>query len=384
LDRSLERNDNYEAVSLKSTFLRFRYFIIPSLLVSLLIVPFSDQIVVQTDRNRSMAYGEIFWQEGFGVYTLDDEDLRENYDVPEDHLLPPGFELNYEYPILSLFFYSVLAAIEPGEYNPHHPIVNWILVVFAHLNLILFLHLSQRHWYKSWLTQVFGLYYILTIGLSVFYAKEEPLADFLLLSALVFSNRGKQWQANIALGLAVNVKVYPILAFPFILVTNPLASVAFIIMNLLIMIPMLLTGSPLFSHLINSIEYTHFTANPLFIGLTFTNPFAILAPILVILACMYSILKLKHLYNFKEIKNLNWIRIIVFLYPIILIFYSFIQAWYYVWFIPLILLLKYEEEMKKYRWLLFTIWIAHFLGIILNFNSLWEWTIMQFFAHIRL
>ena len=331
-----------------------------------------------------MAYGEIFWREGFGVYSLDDVDLRETYDVPEDHLLPPGFELNYEYPILSLFFYSLLAAIEPGEYNPNHPIVNWILVVFVHLNLILILHLSQRYWYKSWLTQVFGMYYVLTIGLSVFYAKEEPLADFLLLSALVFCNKGKQWHANIALGLAVNMKVYPMLAFPFILVTNPLASIAFIIMNLLMMIPMLLTSSPLFAHLINSIEYTHFTTNPLFIGLTITNPFAIIAPVLLVLTCIYSILKIKHIYNFKQIKNLNWLPIIVFLYPIILIFYSFIQAWYYVWFVPLIILFKREEEMERYRWLLFSIWIIHFLGILLNFNTLWEWTILQFFAHVRL
>ena len=379
-----ESSDSTDAVSIKSVFLRFRYFIISSLLVSLLIVPFADQIVIQTDRNRNMAYGEIFWQEGFGVYEIDDVALRETYNVPEDHLLPPGFELNYEYPILSLFFYALLAALEPGEFSPSHPIVNWILVLFAHINLILFLYLSQRHWYKSWLTQVFGLYYVLTIGLSVFYAKEEPLANFLLLSALVFYHKGQQWNANFLLGLAVNVKVYPVLAFPFIMIANPLASIAFIAMNFLMVIPLLLTGSPLFAHLINSIEYTHFTTNPLFIGLTFTNLLAIIAPILVVITCMYSISKLKQFYNFRDKRNLSWLRIIVFLYPIILIFYSFIQVWYYVWFIPLIILLEYEEEMERYRWLLFTIWIVHFLGIFLNFSSLWEWTILQFFAHVRL
>ena len=379
-----ERYVSNDEVSIKYVFRRFWKFIIPSLLVSLLIVPFADQVVIQTDRNRNMAYGEIFWQEGLGVYTINDVDLRHTYNVPEDHLLPQGFELNYEYPILSLFFYALLAAIEPGEFNPNHPIVNWILVLFVHLNLILFLYLSKSHLYKSWLTQVFGLYYVLSIGLSVFYAKEEPLADFLLLSALVFYNKGQQWHASIALGLAVNVKVYPVLAFPFIIIANPVASLAFIALNILMLLPMLLTGSPLFAHLINSIEYTHFTTNPLFIGLTLTNPVAVFAPLLVILFCVYSILKLKQLYDFKEVRELNWLRLIIFLYPLILIFYSFVQAWYYIWFVPLMLLLEHEKEMKQYRWLLVIIWIAHFLGIILNFNSLWEWTIMQFFAHVRL
>ena len=108
-------NQSSESVSLTSVFLRFKFFIIPSLLVSLLLVPFTDQVVIQTDRNRNMAYGEVFWEVGFGVYEIDDMDLRVTYNVPEDHLLPPGFELNYEYPILSLFFYALLAAIEPGE-----------------------------------------------------------------------------------------------------------------------------------------------------------------------------------------------------------------------------------------------------------------------------
>ena len=140
---------NTTEVSIKYVFYRFRKFIIPSLLVSFLIVPIADAIVIQTDRNRNMAYGELFWQEGLGVYGLDDIDLRETYNVPEDHLLPLGFELKYEYPFLSLLFYALLAAIEPGEYNPTHYLVNWILVIVVHLNLILFLYLSYRHWYKS-------------------------------------------------------------------------------------------------------------------------------------------------------------------------------------------------------------------------------------------
>jgi hypothetical protein len=334
-----------------------------------------------------MAYGEIFWREGLGVYALDDENLRDTYNVPEDHLLPPGFELKYEYPFLCLIFYAILAVVEPGEYNTSHCLVNWILVIVVHLNLILFLYLSHRHWYKTWLTQVFAAYYVLSIGLSVFYAKEEPLADFLLLSALIFFNKGQHWHANVGLALAFNVKIYPVLVYPFFLIANPVASISFIAIIVSTMIPMLFTGfqySPLLAHLINSSEYVHFITNPLFVGWTLSNPLAIIAPLIVILTSAFCIIKLKHLY-FSNEQNINSkLRVLVFLYPIILIFYSFIQLWYYVWFIPMILLLQHPEEMKQYRWLILSIWIAHFLGIILNFSNLWEWTILQFFAHINI
>jgi hypothetical protein len=252
----------------------------------------------------------------------------------------------------------------------------------VHLNLLFFLYLSHRHWYKSWLTQVFGLYYVLSIGLSVFYAKEEPLADFFLLSAMIFLRKGQHWYSNVGLGLAVNLKIYPVLAFPFLVSANPLASTAFFIIMISMMIPMLFTGfqhSPLFAHLINSSEYTHFITNPLFIGLSFTNPLALIAPIIVILTCGFCLFKVKQGFN---LTGVNRLRLVVFLYPIILIFYSFIQIWYYVWFIPLMLFLERTEELVKYRYVLLSIWVAHFLGILLNFNSLWEWTIMQFFAHI--
>ena len=127
-------------LTIKGVFARYWKYIALSLLVSFTLVPIIDSFVIQRDRNRNMVYGELFWQEGLGVYEISDQDLNETYNAPYDHMLTGVLNVTYEYPIIALLFFACLAAIEPGMYGPNHWLANFVVLILHHVNFILFLY----------------------------------------------------------------------------------------------------------------------------------------------------------------------------------------------------------------------------------------------------
>ncbi len=378
-----------EPSTVGGVFRRFRKYFLVSLMISIVLVPVFDSVILQRDRNRNMVYGKLFWQEGLSVYEISDQELNTTYGVPDNHLLTGVLNVTYEYPIMSLLFYAFVAALEPDMYGVHW-LANWLLVVVAHLNLILFLFLGRAHWDKRWFRQFFALFYAFGFMFSVGFAKTEPLADLLWLGALVFYQRGRHWEANGLLGLAVQTKLYPGIAFPFLLAASPIASTAFILVIGVTSIPFLLSGigyGTLTAHLLNSSEYSSMITNPSFLGLVTMNPLSILPPLILVLTFLYCTLNTRKIGRvsipWTGLRTSDWKTVLVFAMPLTLMLFSWVLIWYYSWFVIPFFLLKREEEMKRYRWMIVAIWVAHFLGILLSFEYFFNGPIAEFIGHLR-
>jgi hypothetical protein len=337
-----------------------------------------------------MVYGELFWQEGIGVYEISDRDLNETYNAPEDHTLTGVLNVTYEYPIFALLFFAGLAAIEPGIYGPNHWIVNYVVLILHHLNMILFLYLGRKYLEESWFKQISLVYYLMGIFSSITFAKIEPLADLFLLGAIILLKDERNWLANIMLGVAVQTKFYPIMVLPFFIIASPIASLVFFGSVIITMIPFFLSGifyDSLISHLISSPQYAEFISNPFYIGLVEFNPFSIISPIILIVAFIYSIFETQPYHSIPlpttNLRTRSWRSVFLYGLPLLLILFSWVLLWYYSWFIIPILFFDRTEDMARYRLIFIAIWIAHFVGILLNLGYFLGGPIAEFFAHLE-
>jgi len=380
-----------EQLCLAAVFRRYRKYIILSLLISLMLVPVADAMIIQRDRNRDMVYGQLFWQLGLGVYNISDHDLNVTYHAPADHMLTGVLNVTYEYPLVTLLFYALLAAIEPGIYGPSHYIANVVLVLLVNLNALMFLYLSQGYWNRRWLWQLFGVYYFFGLVYAVGFGKIEPLADAFMLGSFVLFKRHSLWRANALLGIAVQTKVYPAMVFPVFFAAGPLMSLGFAASLIALSLPLLATGmdyTSLLAHLTNNPSYAAITTNPFYVGLASTNPVALLAPGVLVITFLYSVLETRPLGRIRipalKLRSRNLTGLFIFGLPLVLMFFSWVLVWYYTWFVPLVLLLKTPEEMMRYRWMIAAIWLAHFVGIALNLEYFLSGPIAEFFGHLRL
>jgi hypothetical protein len=378
-------------LTIKEVFSRYKKFLALSLIVSFILVPIVDSIVVERDRNRNMVYGELFWQEGLGVYEISDRDLNETYNVPEDHMLTGVLNVTYEYPIIALLFFACLAAIEPGVFGPNHWLANFVILIIHHINFVLFLYIGRKYLEENWFKQITLIYFIMGLASSILFAKIEPLADLFLLSSIVLLKDGKYWKANAILGLAVQTKLYPIMFLPFFTAASSFASLAFFACLFITYLPVLLSGvfyDSLVAHLLSSSQYAAFITNPFYIGLVQLNPFSAITPIILIIAFAYSIfeVRLKNSVPFptRKLRVKEWTTILLYGLPLILIFFSWVLVWYYSWFMIPVLFFKRNEDMSKYRIMIIAIWIAHIIGILINFSYFLEGPIAEFLAHLRI
>ncbi len=378
-----------ETLSLFQVARRFRKYLIISIIVCMVMVPVADAIILQRDRNRNMVFGELFWSEGLNVYNINDTYLNETYGVPADHLLTGIVNVTYEYPVITLLFYAFVALIEPGMFGPHW-LVNWLLVLFAHINLILFLYIGRKDWNKKWFRQFFAVFYAFEVIFSVGFAKTEPLTDMFWLIAIIFWRQDRRILANSFLAIATQTKLYPAMVFPILLAADPISSIAFLVVNLLFVIPLfasqIMYGS-LIAHLSNSASYSTLITNPFYLGLVFTNPLAIIAPSILVIALALMIFETKRV-GFVEVptrrlRTSDWRTILIFALPLTLIVFSWVLIWYYSWFIIPMLLLDRNEDKSAYRKMIAAIWMAHFTGILLNFNYFMNGPIAEFLGHMR-
>jgi len=371
-------------------FYRYKKALLISLIFFLLAVPVFDSLIIQRDRNRNMAYGQIFWQEGLKVYDLNDRDLFEKYGVPEDHLLTGVLNVTYEYPVITLFFYAALAALDPGTYEPTHFIVNWVLAIFAHMNFVMFAYLGQSYLTNRWFKRLGMLYYCYAFAFSVIFPKEEPFVDFLFMSSLVLFQKGMYWRSYGVLGVAFQTKIYPAMAFPLLLPNAPLASLAFFGTALMLSIPLLLTGmgyESLLAHLFNYSGYAEIITNPFYAGWVFENPLAIIAPLLLVYSFLLAAFETSNIgpmpYPRPHLRTRDWRAIYVYALPLLLILFSWTQIWYYSWFVIPALLLRSSNDMENFRWIMVGVWIAHFAGILLNLEYFIEGPFIEFFNHLE-
>ncbi|MHA2230100.1 MAG: hypothetical protein ACXADL_01965 [Candidatus Thorarchaeota archaeon] len=378
-----------QQTTLSGVFHRYKRYIALSLIISLLLVPVFDSFIIQRDRNRNMVYGELFWQEGLAVYDISDRDLNETYNVPEDHLLTGVLNVTYEYPIVTLLFYAALAAIEPGIYSPHY-IANWVLVILVHINLLLFLYVGRGNEDRRWFKQFFAIFYVFGLTFSIGFAKAEPLTDLIWLTAIVLLQRKKYWESNAILGLAVQTKLYPVMAFPIFFLASPIASIAFFAIIAITSLPLLLSGmgySALLAHLLNSSGYSAIITNPFYLGLSLANSWSIIAPAVLVIAFIYCVFETRP-FGPIPVPTLN-LRIVspkailIFAMPLVLVLFSWVLIWYYAWFLIPVLMLERNDDKKRYRWMILAIVIAHFLGILINFDYFLSGPIAEFFGHLR-
>ncbi len=368
---------------------KYRNYLILSLVVSLVLIPIFDGAIIQRDRNRNMLYGELFLTKGVSVYSLTDQELNETYVIPSDHLLTGVLNVSYEYPLITLVFFAGLAAIEPGIYGPHY-LANAILTILVHLNLILFLYAGQEYLNKRWFQQFFLLYYVFGLSLAVGLGKAEPLADLFWLLSIVLYRNQKILESSALLGVAAQTKIYPALALPLMMSANPLSLIIFLVMFGILLLPMILGGTSydtLFQHMINSSSYASIISNPFYIGLTFQNPLAIIAPIVLVLAFCYSTLEPRKvgplIIPTSKLRTRDHRSIIVYALPLALIFFSWVLIWYYYWFILLVMYFRNEDDQAKYRYIFIGFLFAHFLGLLLNFEYFLSGPILEFLGHLK-
>lgn len=369
----------------------YRRFFTVSLILFIVLIPVFDAIVIQRDRNRNMVYGEIFWREGLGVYELDDQDLHYYYGVPSDQLLTGVLNVTYEYPVVTLLFFAGLAALEPGSYGPSHYLANLFLALLVHINLVLFLYLGQSHIEKRWFKEVFFVYYLFGFAFSVVFAKVEPLCEFLLLSTIVLWQQERKTLSFAALAVAVQTKIYPAVVFPVLLALSPLQSISFFIVSIALMLPLLLSGmsyASLIAHLLNSPGYAKFITNPFYIGLIPANPISAIGSITLVYAVVCTIFEVRMIGPFPlptcQMRVKSRRSAYLMAAPLILLIVSWTQIWYYSWFIVPFFLMKNPEDMSRFRYVLLGIWLAHFLGLILNWEYFASGPIIELLGHLRI
>jgi hypothetical protein len=380
-----------ENLGLRDLVRRYRRPLAISLVVCFILVPVFELTVIQRDRNRNMVYGELFWQEGFNIYELSDRELYDDYGVPEDHLLTGVVNVTYEYPVVTLLFYAALAAIEPGFHAPYHFLVNWILVLFVHLNLTLFLYLGQEYLDRKWFQQLAVMYYVFGFAFSVIFPKVEPFVDLLLLTSLLLFRRNRPWLGFGMLALAFQAKLYPALVFPILLTVAPQASLAFFGVGALTVLPLVASGmgyQSLLAHLLNSSGYASFITNPFYLGWAFTNPIVLIAPAILIYGFILMVLDSNNIgpipFPVASPRTRDWQSVIIYALPLVLMIFSWTQIWYYSWFIVPVLLMRRPEDMERHRWMIVAIWVAHFLGILLNLEYFISGPIAEILNHLRL
>ncbi len=375
--------------SIQSVVRKYRNLLALSLVISLVSVPIVDAFIVERDRNRNMLYGELFLTEGFDVYDFTDRMLNETYDIPADHLLTQVHNVSYEYPIVTLLFYSGLAALEPGWFGPHY-IANITLVLIFHLNVVLFLYAGQEYWNRKWFWFFGAVFYFFGFCMSVGFGKADPLANLFWLVSYVFYQKGRMWESNVALGIAFQTKIYPIMTFPILAAANPLAIIGFLGTILVLYIPLLISGikyTALFEHFFSSSEYATSITNPFYYGHALTNPIAIIASLSLVIAFLYAIFESKKYHGIPvismKLRTKNWKSIYIYAIPLSLIFVSWVLIWYYAWLIIPMLYFDNEEDKTKYCYIAFGLFFAHALGLLLNLQYFIDGPILAFLSHFK-
>jgi hypothetical protein len=248
----------------------------------------------------------------------------------------------------------------------------------------------------------FGAYYVYGLLMSAGGGKNEPLADCLMLMAIVLWKEGQAGKGMFALGLAVQSKIYPGVVFPLIFLESPISSVWFLISMLLTIIPFLFLGvnfDSLLSHFLNTASYSSYIVNPMYPGLfsstpdLTTNPVVYylwppaLIPLIIYVAFMvYTVrLYIPRRQDFRGKTTLQKIRVLmplyVYLLPGILLVYRWVMPWYLFWLGIVIFAFENDKQAIGYLKELTVVGLLYAYGVACNWWYFISGPLPDFMGH---
>jgi uncharacterized membrane protein len=339
-------------------------------------------------------YGEAFWIFGFSVYDMNDTELASDYRMDEMgfndgyHTLPPFLGgVKYEYPIFGLIFFAIATWLFPGAGGLQPLWLNFLLVLVFNLNLALIAILLRDKVYTvHWARMFLGGYFIYGLMMSAGAGKLEPIVDCLFLISLVLWKENQRGKAMFTLGLAVQTKIYPVVALPAFFLANPASSVWFIASMFLTVVPVIMGASfdSLVSHMLNLSSYSPYIVNPLYPGLAVGTPildsppntyvwFPAWIPLVIysffMLATFKQFLPPKEEFYEKSIyqKLISLTPLYLYSFPFILFFlFRWVMPWYLYWLGPVALMFKTDKQSIAYMKQIALIGLLYLLGLIVN------------------
>jgi hypothetical protein len=384
-----------------------RYYLALSLILSMTAIPVSNFFVIERDRNRNELFGEMYWRYGWKVYEKTDLELiaeaPPEWGFTEEHYaLPRYLNVSYEYPVFGLIFFAMVVWIFPGAGGLQPLWINFVLVLVFNLNLVLVsILLGDKIYNKQWARLFFAGYYIYGLILSAGGGKLEPVVDCLFLMALILRKEGQKGKAMAALGIAVQTKIYPGVAFPLFFLESPLASIWFFASTLLTVIPFTFLGASfdsLLSHFLNTSSYSTYVVNPLFPGLlispdTTNNSgttyvwFPALIPLVIYLGFMLYTLPL-YLPQKQVFLDSSWRKRIdllkplyVYLLPAILFVFRWVMPWYLFWLGIAIFLLDNDDQAIGYLKQVTIVGFLYAFGVMCNWPYFSSGPLPDFLLH---
>ena len=384
-----------------------RKYLVLTLVVSMLAIPIADTLIIQRDRNRNEMYGEAFWIYGFTVYDMNDTQLATELEHlgfnDGNHTLPAYLGgVKYEYPVFALIFFAIATWLFPGTGGLQPMWLNFLLVLVFNLNLALIAILLKEKIYKThWARMFFGGYFIYGLVMSAGGGKLEPIADCLFLMSLVLWQENQRGKSMFTLGLAVQTKIYPIVAFPALFLISPISSIWFLSSMVVTVIPVFMGASfeSLVSHILNLSSYSTFIVNPMYPGLAIGTPildsppetylwFPALIPLIIysffMIFTFRTFLPAKSEFKEKSLyqKVVSLIPLYLYAFPFILFFmFRWVMPWYLYWLGPVVLLFKTDTHAAAYMKQLALIGLLYLLGMIVNWPYFLSGPILEFVKH---
>lgn len=387
-----------------------RKYLLLTLIISLIAIPIADTLIIQRDRNRNEMYGEAFWIYGFTVYDMNDTELASSPEMAAmgfndgNHTLPDYLGgVKYEYPVFGLIFFAIATWLFPGAGGLQPLWLNFLLVLVFNLNLALIAILLKEKLYEvHWARMFFGGYFIYGLVMSAGGGKLEPIVDCLFLMSLVLWKENQRGKSMFTLGLAVQTKIYPIVALPTFFLISPLSSVWFVASLFLTVVPVFMGASfeSLVSHILNLSSYSPFIVNPMYPGLAFGTPILdsnpassyiwlpALIPLVIytffMLATFRQFLPSKAEFSGKSYidKLRSLIPLYLYLFPFILFFmFRWVMPWYLYWLGPVVLLFEKNIYSLAYMKQLALIGLLYLLGMIVNWPYFISGPIPEFVKH---
>lgn len=405
-------HDMLSAISL--SIYEYRKYLVLSLVFSLIAIPIADTLVIQRDRNRNEMYGEAFWIYGFEIYNMNDTVMVErinelhpewNFDDGE-HILPSYLtNVNYEYPVFGLFFFAIATWLFPGAGGLQQLWLNFLLVLVFNLNLVLIaILLRDKIKTEFWARMFFGGYFVYGLVMAAGGGKLEPIVDCLLLMSFVLWKEEQHGKAMFALGLGVQTKIYPAVAFPLFFISNPVSSIWFAISMIVSVIPTLFGASfdSLIAHFLNTSEYSVYIVNPLYPGLGVATPdftttpttyymwLPAFIPLVIYIGFMIYTFRLylpaKNKFEGKSIraKLLELKPLYLYLLPGILFVFRWVMPWYLYWLGIIVLLFDDNEHAIGYMKQITVVGLLFVFGIACSWPYFIANPLPDFFEHFRM
>lgn len=384
-----------------------RKYLVLTLVISLIAIPIADTLIIQRDRNRNEMYGEAFWIYGFTVYDMNDTQLATELEHlgfnDGNHTLPAYLGgVKYEYPIFGLIFFAIATWLFPGTGGLQPLWLNFLLVLVFNLNLALIAILLKEKLYKvHWARMFFGGYFIYGLVMSAGGGKLEPIVDCLFLMSLVLWKEHQKGKSMFTLGIAVQTKIYPIVALPAFFLASPASSVWFLASLFLTVVPVIMGASfeSLVSHMLNLSGYSPFIVNPMYPGLATGTPILdsppetyLWLPALIPLV-IYSFFMLSTFKRFLPVKSefmekSPWQKLVsltplyLYAFPFILFFmFRWVMPWYLYWLAPVVLLFEKETHAVAYMKQIALIGLLYLLGMAVNWPYFISGPIPEFVEH---